>query len=314
MGVIRRFDTGLLRRYPDGDAGILRSALSNYYGISEGRVFVGNGSDEVLALAFKACFNDKRPVLFPDITYSFFPVWCRFFEIPFKEIPLDDAFRVRAYEYDRPNGGIVIANPNAPTGIGEGSEFVEYLLKNNRDSVVIIDEAYADFGGYSALPLIGQYENLLVTKTFSKSRSLAGLRIGFCVGSETLIAALNDAKNAFNSYTVSGLAAEAGRASLGDENYFREQLEKVLRVRYKCMKTLRDMEFTVLESRANFLFVTHERISARALYEFLKENGILVRHFDKPRIDNFLRISIGTEGDMNKLIERILEYMDTRGV
>ncbi|MDR1952918.1 MAG: aminotransferase class I/II-fold pyridoxal phosphate-dependent enzyme [Clostridiales Family XIII bacterium] len=314
MAAIRRFDAGVLRRYPDGDAGILRSAIANYYGVPAGRVFAGNGSDEVLALAFKACFNSQRPVLFPDITYSFYPVWCQFFGISFEELPLDEAFRVRADDYDRPNGGIVLANPNAPTGIREGADFIEYLLKNNRDSVVIIDEAYTDFGGYSALPLVDQYENLLVVKTFSKSRSLAGMRIGFCVGSETLIAALDEAKNAFNSYTVSGFTAEVGKASLEDENYFREQLEKVLRVRDKSMKTLRDMGFTVLESRANFIFASHERISARALYEFLKKNHILVRHFDKPRIDNFLRVSIGTEDDMNKLTERILEYMDRKGI
>jgi histidinol-phosphate aminotransferase len=314
MRVIRRFDAGVLRRYPDGDAEILRSAIANYYGVPAGRVFAGNGSDEVLALAFKACFNSQRPVLFPDITYSFYPVWCRFFGIPFDELPLDDSFRVRAYDYDRPNGGIVLANPNAPTGIGEGADFIEYLLKNNRDSVVIIDEAYADFGGYTALPLVDKYENLLVAKTFSKSRSLAGMRIGFCIGSETLIAALNDAKNAFNSYTVSGLTAEVGRASLEDESYYREQLEKVLRVRDKSTKTLRDMGFTVPESRANFIFASHERISARALYEFLKENHVLVRHFDKPRIDHFLRISIGTEDDMNELFEQIFEYMEKMSV
>jgi histidinol-phosphate aminotransferase len=312
MRAIRTYNASALRRYPDSNVTALREAIADYFETSADRVFVGNGSDEVLAFAFRAFFNSEQPVLFPDITYTFFPVWCRFFGIPFEQIPLDGSFRIKAYEYDRPNGGIVIANPNAPTGLGEGPEFIEYLLKTNRDSVVIVDEAYAGFGAYSAAELIGRYDNLCISKTFSKSRSLAGMRLGFCLGSEPLIAALNNVKNAFNSYTVSGLAAEVGKASIRDEDYFREQLEKILRVRYKSMKTLRDMGFTVLESLTNFLFATHAEISARELYEFLRENNILVRHFDAPRIDNFLRISIGVEEDMNKLFEKILEYMDRK--
>ncbi|MDR0357557.1 MAG: aminotransferase class I/II-fold pyridoxal phosphate-dependent enzyme [Clostridiales Family XIII bacterium] len=309
---LRIFDVATLRRYPDAGAGALREVLADYHGTSAERIFAGNGSDEVLALAFRACFNSDLPVLFPDITYSFFPVWCNLFGIPFEQIPLNDSLRIGAYEYDRPNGGIVIANPNAPTGIGEGPEFIEYLLKTSKDSVVIIDEAYSDFGGYSAIPLTDKYENLLVVKSFSKSRALAGLRLGYCCGNETLISALNDVKNSFNSYTVSRPAAEVGRASVADEEYFREHLAKTMRIRYKSMNTLRGMGFFVPESLANFVFISHEDISAFDLYGFLRENGILVRHFDKPRIDNFLRISIGTEEDMNKLFEKILEYMDMR--
>ncbi|MDR2156902.1 MAG: aminotransferase class I/II-fold pyridoxal phosphate-dependent enzyme [Clostridiales Family XIII bacterium] len=311
---IRAFHVDALRRYPVVDAGALRRTLADYCGVSAQEVFVGNGSDEVLALAFKTCFNSEKPVLFPDITYSFFPVWCRFFGIPFEEIPLSDSFRIEARAYAVPNGGVVIANPNAPTGLGEGKDFVESLLEANRDSVVIIDEAYGAFGAYSAVPLIRKYDNLLVSQTFSKSRSLAGLRLGFCFGSAELIAALDDAKNAFNSYTVSNLALEAGKAAVADDAYFREQLAKVVRTRDKTAQALRGMGFTVTESLANFLFVTRAETSARALYAYLKEHNILVRHFDRPRIENFLRITVGTDGDMDALLGKISEYTDKRGV
>ncbi|MDR0852104.1 MAG: histidinol-phosphate transaminase [Clostridiales Family XIII bacterium] len=312
QSVIRTFCSKDLPLYPAPDVFPLKKAIAEYSNAPIESVFVGNGSDEVLAFAFRAFFNSTQPVLFPDITYSFYPVWCHFFGIPYEEIALDSEFRIRIYEYNRPNGGVVIANPNAPTGIGEGPEFVEYLIKSNQDSVVIVDEAYVDFGGYSAIPLVGKYDNLLVTRTFSKARALAGMRLGYCIGSSALIAAMHAVKDSFNSYTVSSLAAAAGVASLSDETYFRAQVERIMRLRYIYMKKLRALGFVVLESVTNFLFVSHEKIPARALYEFLKSKNILVRYFDKPRVDQFLRITIGTKESMDKLIEGILEFTEGR--
>jgi histidinol-phosphate aminotransferase len=309
---IRSFSVGDLRRYPDSDGRGLRRALARHFHLPEAGVFVGNGSDEVLGLAFRAFFNGGLPVLFPDITYSFYPVWCNLFGIPYEEIPLDAQFRIQTVSYDRPNGGIVIANPNAPTGIGEGQAFVEALMESNRDAVVIIDEAYGAFGCWSATALLSRYDNLLVTKTFSKSRSLAGMRLGFALGSAALIETLSSVKNAFNSYPVSSVAQKVGMAVLRDDAYYQGKIEKIMRTRYNYIKILREMGFTVLESLANFLFVSHEQVPARNLYESLKEKNILVRWWEKPRIDNYLRITIGTEREMAALVAGIREYIEER--
>jgi histidinol-phosphate aminotransferase len=308
-GALRSISTGDLARYPDPDVTPLRKILSSRFDIGEDQIFIGNGSDEVLAFAFRAFFNSGRPVLFPDITYSFYPVWCDLFGIPYEEIPLEADFHVRAIDYDRPNGGIVIANPNAPTGIGERPEFVEFLLKNNPDSIVIVDETYVDFGGHSAVSLIGQYDNLFISRTFSKSSSLAGLRLGFGLGNPDVIAALNALKNSFNSYTVGSIAMRAGSVAAGDTAYYTTQIEKLMRVRYKSMKAMRDLGFTVLESSANFIFVNRADVDALDLYLYLKDNNILVRHFHKPRIKNWLRITIGTSAEMKKLLEVIQTYL-----
>jgi histidinol-phosphate aminotransferase len=307
---IHRFQTDRLRKYPPTDTGKLRDALAEAIGTTRTQIFVGNGSDEVLALAFRTCFNSDKPVLFPDITYSFYPVWCRFFGIPYEEIPLDEDFRIRANEYARDNGGIVIANPNAPTGIAESREFIEYLLQANSNSVVIVDEAYVSFGASTAVPLVDRYDNLQITRSFSKIRSLAGIRLGLAYGSRPLIEALEGVKDSFNSYTVNSISIEAGFAATKERAYYQIQTEKIMRIRYQYMERLRALGFTVLDSKANFLFATHPEIPAKDLYEYLKSNLILVRHFNKPRIDNFLRISIGTEDEMRKLLERVTEYVN----
>jgi histidinol-phosphate aminotransferase len=309
-GALRSTDITDLRRYPDPDATPLRQLIAKQSGLAENQVFIGNGSDEILAFAFRAFFNSGRPVLFPDVTYSFYPVWCKVYRIPYEEIPVDGDFRVRAEDYDRPNGGIVLANPNAPTGIGEGPQFVESLLRSNPDNIVIIDEAYVDFGGHSSTGLMSKYDNLFITRTFSKSRSLAGLRLGVGFGSPEAISVLNDLKNSINSYTVDSIAMRVGAVAADDTAYYTTQVEKLMRIRYKYMKALRSMGFTVLESSANFIFVNHGLISAYDLYLYLKEHNILVRHFDKPRISDWLRISIGTKMEMDRLLEMILRYMD----
>ncbi|MDR1778700.1 MAG: aminotransferase class I/II-fold pyridoxal phosphate-dependent enzyme [Clostridiales Family XIII bacterium] len=311
---VRNFDAASLRKYPNPTGEALRTAIGARYGVSPDCVFVGNGSDEVLAFAFRAVFNGSLPVLFPDITYSFYPVWCRFFGIPFETVPLDGDFRIAAYEYERPNGGIVLCNPNAPTGIGEGQEFVEYLLKTSPDSVVIVDEAYGDFGGWSAVGLTGTYENLLVCRTLSKSYSLAGLRVGYLVGSREAIAAVTAVKDCVNSYTMSNLAVEAAIVALKDEAYFQANLERVLRTRYQTMNRLRALGFTVLDSQANFIFVSHPDAPAQALYEYLGARNILVRWFAGPRVRDFLRISIGMDADMETLLAAIEAYLKEKTV
>jgi len=310
IGAIRGFNTDDLSRYPDPDAQSLVRAIANQSGVSKDGIFVGNGSDEILAFAFRAFFNSTKPILFPDVTYSFYPVWCRLFGIPYEEIPLDADFRIRAYDYEQENGGVVIANPNAPTGIAEGEEFFEHILKANPGSVVIVDEAYVSFGARSVRTLIDKYDNLFVTRTFSKSRSLAGLRLGVGFGSKDLISAIRAVKDSLNSYTVSSLQASVGAVAVADETYYNTQTEKLLRTRYKFMKSMRDLGFTVYESSANFVFVTHHEIRAERLYRWLKERNILVRWFDKPRIDNHLRITIGLEEEMDTLLSALKEHMN----
>ena len=310
--VIHMYNTDNLRKYPSPDASLLVNTISNYYGMPAENIVVGNGSDEVLALAFRAFFNSDKPVLFPDITYSFYPVWCSFFGIDYEQIPLDEEYRIRAYEYSKPNGGIVICNPNAPTGIAEGKEFLEYIVKSNKDSIVIVDEAYVDFGSYSALELIEKHENLFISKSMSKSRSLAGMRIGYGFGSKILIDTFKAVKNSFNSYTLDDLAIRIGTESLLSKNYYQVQIEKILRLRYKYMKALRELGFTVLESQTNFYFITHKDYDAKEIFDYLRENKILVRHFDKPRIDNFLRISIGTEEEMDMLLQTLVIFIEKK--
>jgi histidinol-phosphate aminotransferase len=311
---LRLFDSNSLRIYPPPEASQLRTTIAEYHKVKQSQVFVGNGSDEVLAFAFRALFNSDIPINIPKISYSFYPIWCRFFGIPTNEIPLDEDFRIPAYKFVGPSGGSVIANPNAPTGIGEGPEFIEFILKNNPDSILLVDEAYVDFGGFSSIPLLKEYDNLLITRTMSKSRALAGLRVGYCLGSPEIIKAIDTVKNSFNSYTMSSLTVAAAIASIGDEEYFRKQLEQIMRLRYKYMNILRNMGFEVLESVTNFIFARNENINAKDLYEYLKSKKILVRHFEQKDIDDFLRITIGTEEEMDILIEEILTYMDSRKV
>ena len=307
--VIKNFNADRLRLYPDANALSLKQALADYYGVEVKNIFLGNGSDDVIAVAFQALFNSDLPIAYPDLTYSFYPVWCSLFNIPYKTYPVGDDFRINPRDYKEKNGGVVIPNPNAPTSIGEGTDFVEKIMEYNPDSVVIIDEAYVDFGGVSSVPLTKKYENLLVTGTFSKSRSLAGLRIGFAIGSERLVSVLEAVKNSYNSYTVDALSIEVGRASVIDDEYFKSTCNKIISTRKRLTEELRQMGFSVLDSSANFIFVTRDDLSMKDMFEYLKSKKIFIRYFSLPRIDNYVRISIGTDSETDALLKEIKEYI-----
>ena len=297
--VMQAFDTDRLRLYPDPTIGKLTDALAEYYGMNHEQVFVGVGSDDVLAMAFLTFFNSDKPILFPDITYSFYDVWADLYRIPYECQKLDDNFCIQKEDYFKENGGVVIANPNAPTGVALGLDVIEEIIQANRDVVVIVDEAYIDFGAQSALPLVEKYDNLLVVQTFSKSRAMAGMRIGYAFGSKKLIAYLNDAKYSFNSYTMNALTIDLGTEAVKDDTYFREITGKVVATRERTQKKLRELGFSFQDSQTNFVFATHEKVNAETIFTELKNRGIYVRYFKKPRIDNYLRISIGTEEQMD---------------
>lgn len=304
-----------MRMYPSMDAMPLKkelaSRLPSLYGVTleAENIFVGNGSDDVLATAFRAFFNSDKPILFPDVTYSFYPVWCELMGIPFETPAVDESFQINAADFAKPNGGVVIPNPNAPTSIGRGLDFVREILDENRDCIVIIDEAYIDFGGESALPLLSEYENLLITQTYSKSRSMAGMRIGMAYGSEELIQMMYAVKDSYNSYPLDNVAIAAGIASLRDEEYFRDTLARVIATRDRVTGELRDMGFTVADSSTNFLFAEHQDLTAKEIFSHLRERGIYVRYWNKPRIGNRLRITIGTDGQMDKMLAAIREML-----
>ena len=299
--VLRELDADALRKYPEPDAGELVRALSACYGVPSEKIFVGVGSDDVLAMSFLTFFNGTRPVLFPDITYSFYDVWAKLFRIPYEQKALDENFAIRPEDYFEENGGIVLANPNAPTGLALGLDVIERIVARNPGSVVIVDEAYIDFGWTSALPLIDKYDNLLVVQTFSKSRSMAGMRIGVAFGCPELIRYLNDAKFSFNSFTMNLPSIKTGVASLADRAYFEKMTGKVIATREHTKRTLAEFGFSFGDSMTNFLLVTHPRLQARELFAALRRGKILVRYFDKPRIDNHLRITIGTDAEMDAL-------------
>ena len=307
--VIREFDACSLRKYPDPCVTDLVEALSKAYSMPMDQIFVGVGSDDVLALSFLTFFHGEKPILFPDITYSFYDVWANVFEIPFETKALDDDFRICTKDYLCENGGIVIPNPNAPTGVLHPLSEIERIVKENQDSVVIIDEAYGDFSGVSALPLVEKYDNLLVVMTFSKSRSLAGSRIGFAFGSKKLISYLNDVKYSFNSYTMDRLTIQIGKASLEDDAYFKKCVDHIIETREWTKKELSRLGFCYPDSKTNFIFATHKRVAASEIFEHLKEKHIYVRYFNAPRIDNYLRISIGTKNEMEILIKTLEEYL-----
>ncbi len=309
LEVISKFNGGTLKKYPDADAKPLASAIAERVGLTRENVFVGNGSDDVLALCFRAFFNSDKPVIYPDITYSFYPVWCDMLRIPFETIPVDESFNINAADYKRPNGGVVIANPNAPTSIARGLDFIREILDANQDSVVIVDEAYVDFGGESAVPLLSEYENLVVTQTFSKSRSMAGMRIGCAFGNKEIISALYAAKDSYNSYPMDMVAIEAGVASVKNEEYFRATLAKVIATRDRLTKELRAMGFELPDSCANFVFAEHKDYRAKDICEYLKTRDIYVRYFSKPRIDNRLRITVGTDEEIDALIVALKDYI-----
>ena len=306
---LRNMDADSLRRYPDPAADALVSQLAKTYHVAKEQVFVGVGSDDVLAMCFLTFFNSRKPVLFPDITYSFYDVWADVFRIPYVCQPLNEEFKIVKEDYYRDNGGVIFPNPNAPTGVCQDLEDVEDIIRNNQDVVVIVDEAYIDFGGRSALELLDKYENLLVVQTFSKSRSMAGMRVGCAFGSRTLIKYLNDVKYSFNSYTMNAPTLAAAAAALEDEAYFKETVGKITATRERVKKELREIGFTFADSQANFLFVTHPEFAARELFEALKIKKIYVRYFNKPRIDNYLRVTIGTDQEMDELLAFLRRYM-----
>ncbi|SDA27490.1 histidinol-phosphate aminotransferase [Ruminococcus sp. YE71] len=312
---IAKFKAESLRLYPSMDAAPLRKAVAerlnslNGTKLTSENVFIGNGSDDVLATAFRAFFNSDKPVLFPDVTYSFYPVWCELLKIPFRTPAVDENFRINVSDFFGENGGVVIPNPNAPTSICESLDFVTELLEHNPDSVVIIDEAYIDFGGKSAVPLIEKYENLLVTQTFSKSRSMAGMRIGMAMGDPELIRYMGAVKDSYNSYPMDRVTIEAGVASVNDEAYLRETTAKVIATRERITKELRELGFDIPDSGTNFLFAEHKTLSAKEIFTHLREKGIFIRYWDKPRISNRLRITVGTDEQMDKLVEAVKELI-----
>ena len=306
---IRNFDEDRLRLYPDPTAGALVNALAERYQLKPSQVFVGVGSDDVLAMCFLTFFNSKKPILFPDITYSFYDVWADVFRIPYEVQPLDDQLRIRKEDYYKENGGVIFPNPNAPTGVLMDLAQIEDIVAHNPDVICIVDEAYIDFGGVSALPLIETYDNLLVVQTFSKSRSMAEARIGYVFGCERLIKYLNDVKYSFNSYTMDQVTLVTGAAALSDESYFQETLKKIIATRERVKGELRELGFTIPDSKSNFLFISHPKVAARELFAMLREKNIYVRYFDKPRIDNMLRVTVGTDAEMDRLIACLKEYI-----
>lgn len=307
--VFKEMNAGDLRLYPDPSAGALVKAIADYYGLNEDQVFVGVGSDDVLAMSFLTFFNGEKPVLFPDITYSFYDVWAELFRIPYERPALDDSFHIKKEDYFKENGGIIFPNPNAPTGVELPLQDIEEILKTNPGSVVIVDEAYIDFGAHSALPLISKYDNLLVVQTFSKSRSMAGMRIGFACGNPVLIKYLNDVKYSFNSYTMNRTSLAAGVAAIGDRDYFEDTCQKIMDTREWTQKELKALGFTFQDSKANFIFAAHKTCPAKQIFEALRAKHIYVRYFAKPRIDNYLRISIGTREEMEQLIRFLKDYL-----
>lgn len=303
---------GALRLYPDSNTTPLVNALAEYYHVNPKQVFVGVGSDDVISMAFMTFFNSDKPILFPDVTYSFYDVWADLYRIPYKTCPLDENWHIRPEDYKQPNGGVIFPNPNAPTGLMESLDVVEEIIQANRDVIVIVDEAYVDFGGVSALSLLEKYDNLLVVQTFSKSRAMAGLRIGFCIGSEKLIKYLNDVKFSFNSYTMNLPSQVLGVEAVRDDAYFKETTGKIVATREWTKKELKELGFTFPDSKANFIFASHKTVPAQEIFQALREADIYVRYWNKPRINNSLRITIGTDQEMHSLIDFLKKYLADR--
>lgn len=298
-----------LRKYPDPAATDLVEAIAKYYGFSKEEVFVGVGSDDVLAIAFMTFFNSKKPVFFPDITYSFYPVWADLFQIPYETKALDEEFQIVPEDYYGENGGVVFPNPNAPTGAMLSLDVIEDIIRHNQDAAVIVDEAYIDFGGTTAKDLTRKYDNLLVVQTYSKSRSLAGLRIGYAIGNKELIKAMNDVKYSYNSYTMNEPSIIMGKAVLEDEAYFQETRRKIIETREWFKEEMKKLGFSFADSMANFIFASHNAVPAKELFEEAKKEKIYMRYFDKPRIDNYLRITIGTKEEMEILLSFFKNYI-----
>lgn len=297
---LKEMDYDQFRKYPDPTSNELIKVLSEYYQVNENEIFVGVGSDDVIAMAFMTFFNSELPILFPDVSYSFYKVWAELFHIPYETPVLDDNFCIHKEDYYKANGGIIFPNPNAPTGLLLPLEEVEDIIARNQNSVVIVDEAYIDFGGESAVKLTRKYENLLVVQTFSKSRSLAGMRIGYAIGHQNLIQAVNDVKYSYNSYTMNMPSLRSGVEAVKDDRYFKESIGRIVKTREETKGRLKELGFSFPDSMANFIFASHRERKAKEIYKALRENHIYVRYFNQPRLDNHLRISIGTDEEMKE--------------
>lgn len=309
QSAIEKMQYDAFRLYPDPGISLLVDELAAYYKVKKEQVFVGVGSDDVLAMAFLTFFNSSKPILFPDVTYSFYDVWAELYRIPYKTCALTEDWHICPQDYKQENGGIIFPNPNAPTGLEESQETIEEILKANPDVVVIVDEAYVDFGGTSALPLIEKYDNLLVVQTFSKSRAMAGMRIGYAFGNEKLIKYLNDAKYSFNSYTINYPSQVLGAEALKDKEYFATTVQKIIVTREWVKKELTELGFTFPDSKANFIFASHKSVPAEEIFKALRAQDIYVRYWNKPRINNSLRITIGTDEEMNRFVEFLKSFL-----
>ncbi|WP_294156119.1 histidinol-phosphate transaminase [uncultured Clostridium sp.] len=294
-----------LKLYPDPTCSDLSAEIAEYYGLNKDEVFLGNGSDEILAFVFMTFFQKGRKVLFPEISYTFYNVYAEMFNLDYELIKLDENFDIPLAQFNQKNGGIIFPNPNAPTGKYIDTKSIIEVIENNTDTVVVVDEAYIDFGGKSMVEYINKYPNLLVIQTFSKSRSLAGLRVGFAMGNAQLIEGLNRVKNSFNSYTIDRLALAGAMEAIRDDDYFNETRNKIMKTREETVRKLEELDFKVLKSQANFIFIKHNHAKGQYLYEELKNNGILVRHFNRDRIEDYLRVTIGTDQEMDVLIEKL---------
>lgn len=307
---VQKFDTDMLRLYPDTEASVLTEKLAEFYGLEQENFFVGVGSDDVLSVAFQTFFNSDMPIYFPDITYSFYKVWADMYRISYECKKLDDDFNIVKEDYYKENGGVIFPNPNAPTAVLMPLDGVEDIIRHNQDVIVIVDEAYIDFGGESAVSLLEKYENLLVVQTFSKARSMAGMRIGYAMGSKRLISAMNDVKFSINSYTMNLPSIIIGASAVSDRQYFEDTLAKIVNTRENAKRRFKELGFTFTDSKANFIFVSHNKYKAKDIFEYLKSKNIFVRYFGTERIDNYLRITIGTDEQMDKLFEALQEYID----
>ncbi len=310
---LKGLDFDRLRLYPDPTAQLLTQSLAKRYGVNEDQVFVGVGSDDVLSMCFLTFFNSEKPIFFPDITYSFYKVWADLYRIPYECQKLDDNFHIRKEDYYKENGGVIFPNPNAPTALYEDLEFVEDIIAHNQDVVVIVDEAYIDFAGKSALELISKYDNLIVVQTFSKSRSMAGMRIGYAISNPTLIKYLNDVKYSFNSYTMNQTSLVCGAKSVEDEAYFQKTVGKIVETREWAKEQFKELGFEFPDSQANFIFVTHPKLDAKQLFEALKKNDIYVRFWGSERIEQYLRVTIGTREEMEEFFAFLRQYVAAQG-
>lgn len=307
---VKSVDIDRLRMYPDPLVTDLVEAIASNYQVKNEQVFVGVGSDDVLAMIFMTFFNSKKPILFPDITYSFYDVWADMLRIPYEQIPLDEDFKICPKDYSRENGGVIFPNPNAPTGIYEDLADVEDIIAHNQDVIVIVDEAYVDFAGRSALELIDKYENLIIVQTFSKARSMAGMRIGYAISNPTLIKYLNDAKYSFNSYTMNQTSLVCGVEAVKDQAYFEACVNKIIETREWAKEELKNLGFHCLDSKSNFIFAMHPDYDAKELFEALKENDIYVRFWGSERIEQYMRITVGTREEMEAMFAFLKKYMN----